>query len=44
MEVVILAAPLLLYGIFNLYRDRVNPNAKVRLAVLTAHWAALQTC
>ena len=44
MEVVILAAPLLLYGTFNLYRDRVNPSAKVGLTVLAAHWIALQTC
>ena len=29
VEIAILAAPLLLYGVFNLYRDKVNPNAKV---------------
>ncbi|KAK9833987.1 hypothetical protein WJX81_000967 [Elliptochloris bilobata] len=29
VEVVILAAPLLLYGVFNLYRDKVNPAFKL---------------
>lgn len=28
-EVVLLAAPLLLYGGFSIYRDRVNPKAKL---------------
>jgi hypothetical protein len=31
VEIAILAAPLLLYSVFNLYRDKVNPNAKVGL-------------
>lgn len=30
-EIAILAAPLILYGVFNVYRDRLNPNAKVGL-------------
>ena len=43
IEVVILVAPLLLYGIFNLYRDNVNPSAKARPAVLAVQRVARRT-
>lgn len=33
-EIALLAAPLVLYAIFNVYRDRVNPMAKVCSAFL----------